>query len=326
MRAKTHKHQAAASSKSASQLHPRNRHQGRYDFPRLILADTALGDFVSVNAYGEQSIDFADPAAVRVLNRALLQDSYGIQCWDIPPQSLCPPVPGRADYVHYLADLLAAGNHGVIPRNQSIRVLDIGTGANCIYPLIGHSEYGWHFVATDISAEALANAQAILDANPTQAQHISLRLQPSPKHIFTNIMHEDEWFDLTLCNPPFHASRAEARTGTQRKWQNLGKQDALHHTNLNFGGEDAALWCEGGELGFIQRMITESAQIPTRAFWFTTLVSKSASLPGIYAALQQVRVHEHKTIAMSQGQKQSRLVAWNFLSPAQQAAWRKLRW
>ncbi len=313
---------------SANKLHPRNRLQGRYDFPLLLQADAALDKFVRVNEYGEKSIDFADPTAVKALNRALLKHSYGIQGWDIPPQNLCPPVPGRADYIHYLADLLAASNNGIIPTGKSIQVLDIGTGANCIYPLIGHSEYGWRFVATDIDAESLTNAQAILNANPGLTQQVTLRLQPSHDAIFKNIIRDDDWFDLTLCNPPFHASQAEARAGTQRKWKNLGKpgNENSTHPNLNFGGQDAELWCAGGEEGFIQRMIVESKKISTHCFWFTTLVSKSSSLPSIYAALNRAGVQEHKTIAMSQGQKQSRLVGWTFLNPVQQAGWRKLRW
>jgi len=291
-------------------------------------ADVELGKFVGVNAHGELSIDFADPLAVKALNRALLKDSYGIQAWDIPPRNLCPSVPGRADYLHYLADVLADRNGGVVPATEAMRVLDIGTGANCIYPLIGASEFGWRFVATDINSASLENAQAILAANPALAQRITLRLQPSPAAILEGMVFDDEWFDLTMCNPPFHASLAEASTGTQRKWKNLGKQEGEQTTNpgLNFGGQDAELWCPGGEQSFIQQMIKESAQIPTRCFWFSTLVSKSASLPSIYAALKRSKVLEHKTIAMSQGQKQSRLITWTFLNPTQQAAWRKTRW
>ncbi len=307
-----------------TKLHSRNRHQGKYDLARLMQANALLRDFVALNEHGDQSIDFANPLAVKALNRALLQDSYGIQDWDIPAQNLCPPVPGRADYVHSLADLLAASHGGVNPKKKLIQVLDIGTGASCIYPLIGYSEYGWRFVATDINVASLANAQAILDANPILASNITLRLQTSTHAIFKGVVYDDEWFDLSLCNPPFHASQAEARVGTQRKWQNLGKSE--ENTHLNFGGMDAELWCAGGEQDFILRMIKESAQIATRCFWFSSLVSKSASLPAIYAALKQVGVDEHKTVAMSQGQKQSRLVAWTFLNPAQQTAWRKLRW
>jgi 23S rRNA (adenine1618-N6)-methyltransferase len=315
---------AASVTAKGSGLHPRNRHQGRYDFERLLLADDSLAGFVSLNAHGDLSIDFADPTAVRALNRVLLRDSYGIRDWDIPPHNLCPPIPGRADYVHNLADLLAASNLGVIPKTA--QVLDIGTGANCIYPLIGYSEYGWDFVASDINVDSLANVEKILHANSAHAQHIQLRLQDDASAIFAGVVGTDEWFDLTMCNPPFHDSPGEARAGSKRKWQNLGKSSQQDEPALNFGGKDAELWCAGGEQAFIQRMIAESAQIPTHCYWFTTLVSKSATLPSIYAALKQAQVQTHKTINMHQGQKQSRLVAWTFLNPVQQAAWRKLRW
>lgn len=305
-------------------FHPRNRHQGHYDFPQLILAEASLAGFVHANPHGIASIDFADPAAVKALNRALLKAHYGVASWDIPPEYLCPAVPGRADYLHYLADILASGNNGKIPKH--ILALDIGTGANCIYPLIGQGEYGWQFVATDINAAALSNAQTILDHNPSIARRITLRLQTESNAIFSHIIKDDEWFDITLCNPPFHASKADASAGTQRKWRNLGKQSEQSAPSLNFGGQDAELYCAGGELAFILRMIAESANIPTRCFWFTTLVSKSANLPNIYAALKQAGVDQQLTITMHQGHKQSRLVAWTFLTSTQQAAWRKLRW
>ncbi|GGC62100.1 23S rRNA (adenine(1618)-N(6))-methyltransferase RlmF [Undibacterium terreum] len=309
-------------------LHPRNRHQGRYDFARLAAVDEELAQSLMTNPVGEQTINFSDAAAVKALNRALLKDSYGIQGWDIPADYLCPPIPGRADYLHYLADLLAesnAGKRGAIPRGSSVHVLDVGVGANCIYPLIGHHEYGWQFTGTDINPASLDNANKVLGANTGLQEAISLRLQTSSTSIFKGIVMDDEWFDLSLCNPPFHASAAEASAGTQRKWQNLGKS-AEASGALNFGGQNAELWCAGGEESFITRMIQESAQIPTRILWFSTLVSKSASLPGIYAALKKVGVQNSKTIAMSQGQKQSRLVAWTFLNSTQKAAWAKLRW
>lgn len=311
-----------------SKLHPRNRHQGRYDFARLVAADSALAVFVMRNEYGESSIDFADPVAVKALNSALLKSEYGILEWDIPEQQLCPPVPGRADYLHYLADLLTSTNKGVPPKKNLLSVLDIGTGANGIYPLIGVSEYGWQFTATDINAASLANVQRILDANPALAAKINLRLQPSANAIFNNIIVDDDWFDLSMCNPPFHTSMAEAQAGSQRKWNNLGKEKQADATTpiLNFGGRDAELWCPGGELTFIERMITESASIPGRCFWFSTLVSKSDNLPALKAALKRVKALEIKEIAMSQGNKQSRFLAWTFLTPPQQTAWKKLRW
>ncbi|MCF3993736.1 23S rRNA (adenine(1618)-N(6))-methyltransferase RlmF, partial [Pseudomonas aeruginosa] len=199
-----------AERKSASPLHPRNRHLGRYDFPRLIAGSPELERFVILNPYGRQSIDFADPAAVKAFNRALLQQFYDVREWDIPDGYLCPPIPGRADYLHYLADLLGASHDGLIPRGPGLRALDVGTGANCIYPLLGHHEYGWRFVGADIDPQSLASAAAILAANPRFAAAIELRRQPDRRQIFQGLIGVDERFDMTLCNPPFHASLDEA--------------------------------------------------------------------------------------------------------------------
>ena len=302
-------------------LHPRNRHAGGYDFAVLVKVSPELDRFVVRAPHGGPSIDFADPAAVKALNRALLAQAYGITGWDLPASYLCPPIPGRADYVHHLADLLAEANGGTIPRGAGVRVLDVGVGASAIYPLVGHREYGWSFVGSDIDAAALASAARILAANGL-GETIALRRQADPAAIFTSVVGPEEHFDLTLCNPPFHGSLREAREGTQRKWRNLGRGDSARPV-LNFGGRGAELWCEGGEAGFARRMIAESARIPGQVLWFTTLLSSSASLPAVHRTLRQAGAREVRTVAMAQGQKQSRFVAWTFLEPGARAAWAK---
>ena len=298
-------------------LHLRNRHGGGYDFPRLVAASPELGPFVRRAPYGGPSIDFADPAAVKALNRALLLEGYGIRGWDLPPGALCPPIPGRVDYLHHLADLLAEG--GPTPRGPAIRVLDIGTGASLIYPLLGHREYGWSFVGSDIEGAALASAARILAANPGLEAAIALRRQTDPQAIFRGVIGPEDRFDLTLCNPPFHGSPREAREAAQTKWRKLGR--SASGPARNFGGQGAELWCEGGEAGFIRRMVAESATLPAQVRWFTTLVSSSANLPGLQRALRQAGALEVRTVPMAQGQKQSRFLAWTFLEAAARKAW-----
>jgi len=312
---------------NTTSFHPRNRHQGRYDFAELLKASPALQAFVRPNAYADESIDFADPQAVRALNAALLAQQYGIKDWNIPPQYLCPPIPSRADYVHHMADLLAADNKGNVPTGSSVRLLDIGTGANCIYPLIAQREYGWQVVGSDIDAGALASAQAILDANHIPAAQIELRLQSDRNAIFKGVVKSGERFHFSLCNPPFHASMAEAQAGTRRKVGNLAKTakaalpkskgSGLGTVALNFGGQPNELWCPGGEEGFILRMIEESARIPQQCLWFTSLVSKAATLPALSRALQRVGVAHSQLIKMKHGQKESRVLAWSFLDAQQ---------
>jgi len=315
-----------AEPREKATLHPRNRHQGRYDFAQLIKSSPELGEFVVINPYGKESIDFANPTAVRVFNRALLKSYYGVAHWDIPADYLCPPIPGRADYLHFIADLLASSNDGVIPRGASIRALDIGMGANCVYPLIGHSDYGWQFLGSEIDPTAVAAATAIVKSNGL-SKAISLRLQSNRSHILLDLLRSDERFDLSVCNPPFHASIDEAQRGSQRKWRALGKADPKRKLPvLNFGGQSQELWCEGGEIGFVTQLINESKQVPRQVFWFSTLVSKASNLASIQSTLKKAGVVESHVVEMSQGQKQSRFVAWTFLDKAQQQAWRLERW
>ena len=289
-------------------LHPRNSHRFRYDFPALTGSCPELSGYVSSNKFGDQSIDFSDPAAVKTLNRALLKHFYNIEFWDIPEGYLCPPIPGRADYLHYAADLLASVNGGLIPRGHTIKVLDIGTGANCIYPLIGNSLYGWKFVGTEVDHLALRSAKGIVEANGL-SKVIDIRRQASASCIFEGVIKPGEQFSLTICNPPFHSSATEARVGTDRKWRNLGRKG---DAGLNFGGQNNELWCAGGEAAFVNRMIGESRSVADSVKWFSSLISKKDTLPGAYAALKKAGAADVRTINMAQGQKISRILAWTF--------------
>ena len=290
-------------------LHPRNRHAQGYDFPKLVAACPDLGPFLLHARHGGLSVDFSDPAAVLALNRALLAESYGIHGWDLPAGSLCPPIPGRADYLHHLADLL--DGDGAVSRGREVRVLDVGVGASLIYPILGQREYGWRFVGSDIDAAALTAATRILAANPGLEAAVELRRQADQGAIFTGIVQAAERFDLTLCNPPFYGSPREAREAAQAKWRKLGRGEA--RAARNFGGQDAELWCEGGEAGFILRMVAESVALGDRVRWFTTLVSSSRNLPAVDRALRRARARDIRTVPMAQGQKRSRFVAWSFL-------------
>jgi 23S rRNA (adenine1618-N6)-methyltransferase len=292
------------------QLHPRNRFRAGYDFDALVAHRPGLAAFVAPNAHGDRSIDYANPEAVKALNQALLAEAYGLT-WDVPPGYLCPPIPGRSDYLHHLADLLRAADAAPVPRGRSIAVLDVGTGASCIYPLIGASEYGWRFAGTETDPAALTWAKGLVAANRAVADLIECRRQSSPLACFTGVIKPEEVFDASMCNPPFHASAAEAAASSRQKRRHLGATRATMDVR-NFGGQGSELWCAGGELAFVQRMIAESAGIPRRCRWFTTLVAKSAHLPRLRHALRDVNAADVKTIEMSHGQKKSRILAWTF--------------
>ena len=308
-----------------SKLHPRSRHRGRYDFEQLIGSCAELASFVAPNKYGNESIDFADPHAVKMLNTALLKYFYDVDFWKIPDNYLCPPIPGRADYIHHIADLLAAKNDGKIPIGARITCLDIGVGANCIYPIIGSQEYDWSFVGSEIDPVSIAAANKIIQNNARLKNRIECRLQPDVKSILREIIRPNELFDLSICNPPFHSSPAEAKVETLKKLSNLSDQK-ITRPSRNFGGQNREIWCEGGEEQFVGKMIRESVDFRNSCFWFSTLISKKSSLKSIYAALKSAKAFEVRTISMGQGNKISRIVAWTFLDEEQQANWKKMRW
>ncbi len=308
-----------------SRLHPRNRNRERYDLKAMMETAPELQQYVKPNKYGVESLDFADPMAVRILNTALLNHYYNIKHWDFPQENLCPPIPGRADYIHHIADLLQASNYGNMPCGDKIICFDIGVGASCIYPVIGVTEYNWHFIASDIDPESVASAKAIVEANDILHGKVDCRLQQVSNDVFYGIILKEDKIDLCICNPPFHASAEEAKKSTQRKVKNLsGKRS--ENPKLNFSGMSNEIICAGGEHRFIHNMIRESRNFGQNCYWFSTLVSKQSNLKGIYSALERSDALQIKTIPMGTGNKSTRIVAWSFLSQEQQKVWREERW
>ncbi len=282
-------------------MHPKNIHNASYNFDDLILNQSKLARFVFTNEHGNKTIDFAKSDAVFYLNKAILLTHYNITDWRIPKGYLCPPIPGRADYIHHIADLFEESN-------KSLKGLDVGVGANCIYPILGLQIYNWNMVGCDISLEAVSAAKHNVSLTEGLNKKIEIRHQDNNANIFEGIIKKDERFDFTMCNPPFHTSEAEATKSTRLKLKNLKKEG---HSGLNFGGQANELWCNGGEALFIKRMIKQSVAFKSQVGWFTTLVSKKENLPKIYKQLDKLKA-THQTINMSQGNKQSRLVAWSF--------------
>ena len=281
--------------------------------------------YVKPNKFGVDSVDFSNLLAVKLLNKAILKHYYGIESWEFPNENLCPPIPGRANYIHHIADLLGESNFGAIPFGDKITCLDVGLGASCIYPIIGVTEYDWKFIGSDIDPKSIASAQNIVNSNSSLKDKVECRLQKNPKDVFRGIIGKEDKIDLTICNPPFHSSIEDAQKGTRRKIKNLsGKK--IKTPELNFAGIGNELICDGGEYQFIQNMIGESKKFSKNCYWFSTLVSKQSNLKGIYKILEKIEANQIKTIPMGTGNKSTRMVAWTFLSREEQKEWRETRW
>jgi len=139
-----------------SGLHPKNRFRTNYNFEELCKLHPELSQYIITNRAGLPSVDYNNPKAIKALNTALLF-TYNLNFWEFPDSNLCPPIPGRLDHILYLKDLIG--------EKKNVSVLDIGTGATLIYPLLGHSEFNWKFVGTDVNSKSLKNASKIISKN-----------------------------------------------------------------------------------------------------------------------------------------------------------------
>lgn len=296
-------------------FHPRNRHQGRYDFNQLQSCLPELTEFIKPNMAGETSIDFANPAAVKALNKALLLDYYQLAYWDIPSGFLCPAIPGRADYVHHIADLLAGDGLDV---TAPISGLDIGIGANAIYAIIAVMEYGWKMVGSDVEPQAIEAAERIVAQNDSLKGKLDCRLQARSEHFFRTIIREGERYSFSLCNPPFHASAQAASLANQRKQKGLGQRSS---STLNFGGQAHELWFPGGEERFVRMMAQESKHYADQCLWFTSLLSRKEHVRPLKKTLKKIGAVEVRLINMAHGQKKSRIVAWTFQAVEHRRKW-----
>jgi len=320
--------QRESKEQKKSKMHPKNRHRDSYDFNALIKTFPELAEHVIENEHGTITINFFVPESVKALNKALLMHYYDIEYWDIPEGYLCPPIPGRADYIHYMAQMLNDTNpsfsYGKVARGKNIKVLDIGIGANCVYPIIGQKEYGWSFIGTEIDGVAIQSARNIIRNNAALKHNVDLRIQTNPSHIFKGVLKQEDRIDLSICNPPFFSSFAEVQKMNKRKNSNLLKETSK--ANLNFGGTNTELWCEGGEDAFVATMILESKEFMHCCYWFSTLISKESHLIKAMKILRKVKASEVEVIPMAIGNKSSRILAWTFLKPDQQKHWIKKRW
>ncbi|MEJ6791340.1 MAG: 23S rRNA (adenine(1618)-N(6))-methyltransferase RlmF [Lacinutrix sp.] len=294
-------------------MNKKNKHKADYDFVKLIEVYSELQPYVFVNKYEKQTIDFADAKAVKALNTALLKTYYNIDFWQFPDTNLCPPIPGRVDYIHLVSDLLSASK-----LKKEICVLDIGTGASCIYPLLGNAEYNWQFVATDSNKKSIAYAEKIIIKNKLK-KAIQLKHQPNMESVFKGVISLKDKFSVSICNPPFFKDESEAFEATTRKLKGLGK--LTDFVTRNFAGQAHELCFKGGEKAFLHTYLYESSLFKTQCFWYTSLVSNKDNIKSMKKSLVKLGATTTKVIEMNQGNKRSRVLAWTFLTTKEQQDW-----
>ncbi len=275
-------------------MHLRNVHRYGYDFSKLAVTHPALESHLILNPAGATTIDFSKSSSILEFNTALLKHHYGVRYWKLPAGSLYPPIPGRADYIHHIADLVGKG---------AKKGLDVGCGASAIYPILGNAIYNYTMVGSEVDNDSVKHA---LD-NTLKNNQIEIRHQSDRSNILTGIIQEDEFYDFTMCNPPFYSSPEEAEKENLKKQRKLGTQE----DSRNFAGMAHELWCNGGEALFVKRLIKESSAFKNQVGWFTSLLSRKQHINKLEKQAKKQHA-EVKIIPMKTGNKESRIIAWRY--------------
>lgn len=179
-------------------MHPRNIFgQKQPDFKELALKHPQFRQNCSIGIGNKISYNFHNPEAIRILTEVLLREYFQLNV-SLPKNSLVPRVPQRLNYILLIEDLLIANN---LNKPSGI---DIGTGASCIFPLLGAKIYSWRFVATEINHESMVIAIQNVKQNDLCDK---IQIVHSKESFFEAALslneNQNKSFSFSMCNPPF---------------------------------------------------------------------------------------------------------------------------
>ncbi|RDW69312.1 hypothetical protein BP6252_08332 [Coleophoma cylindrospora] len=277
-------------------------YQEEIDFSKLALQDA---DFAKVLKSNGQ-LDFSNPEAVQQLTKSLLKRDFGLKT-SLPSDRLCPPVPNRLNYILWVQALLDCTSHtytDTYDPERQVLGLDVGTGASCIYPLLGCAQRpNWRFAGTDIDDKSLKYAQENIQLNNLDGR-VKLLKTSASGHLLPLDRLGFENIDFTMCNPPFYESNAEMLALAQSKQR---------PPNSACTGSANEMVTPGGEVAFITKMISESLLLRDRVQWYTSMCGRFSSITALIEILRKHEIDNYAIAELVQGSKTRRwVIAWSF--------------
>ncbi|XP_077579585.1 RNA N(6)-adenosine-methyltransferase mettl16 isoform X1 [Stigmatopora nigra] len=279
-------------------MHPRNRYKDKPpDFAYLASKYPEFQAHVQTNLSGKAVLNFKEPEAVRALTCTLLKEDFGLSI-EIPLERLIPTVPLRLNYIHWVEDLIDG-------QKQPRRGIDIGTGASCIYPLLGASMNGWFFLATEVDDICFDYATRNVEQN-NLSDLVKVVKVPQKTLLMDALKEETEIvYDFCMCNPPFFANQLEAKGVNSRNARRPPP------SSVNTGGV-TEIMAEGGELEFVKRIIHDSLQLKKRLRWYSCMLGKKCSLVPLKEELRKQGVPKVTHTEFCQGRTMRWALAWSF--------------
>ncbi|KAL2260433.1 hypothetical protein VTK26DRAFT_5546 [Humicola hyalothermophila] len=276
------------------------------DFNQLAKEDAAFAAFLN----GNGQLDFTNPAATMQLTKTLLDLDFGLKL-ELPKDRLCPPVPNRHNYILWLKDLMDSTSYDQPGRR--LCGLDVGTGASCIYPLLGTAQRPWCFVATDIDAKSLSYAKRNIELNGLR-DRIRLLERKVDDPLVPLGEAGIQSIDFVMMNPPFYDSEDDMLASAKKK-----ERPPFSACT----GAPVEMVCDGGEVAHVGRLLRESLVLRDRVQWYTSMLGKLSSLEALVEQLHANGIDNYAVTEFVQGTKTRRwALGWSFgpMRPADHAA------
>ena len=213
----------------------------------------------------EISFDWSNNNLSLLMTKSILDYYFNIKYYNIPKGYLIPPIPSRLNYLNLINKILIKEINSQSRYSSDIIGIDIGTGANIIYPILGNSIFNWKFICSEINDESYNNAKLILEKNNLENE-INLIKQKNKNNIFLNILNQENKYIFSLCNPPYYDYETEIKLDEKKR-----------DNEFNFD----EVYYKKGEFGFFQRYFIESTCYKKNVYLFTILIGKKANMENI---------------------------------------------
>lgn len=278
-------------------MHPRNIYKEKKpNFRELAVKYPEFRRHASQETSGKVTINFKEPDALRALSTALLKEDFGLDV-NIPADRLVPTIPLRLNYIHWIEDILKT------TWNDKIRGIDVGTGASCIYPLLGARMNGWKFLASEQDEKSTISARKNVEQNGLQhlIQVENVQIDSGLKELLPE---NDAAYDFCMCNPPFFGSQEEADGEFHRDGR------SKPHAASTANATESVTW--GGEFCFVNRLIKDSLQLRETIRVYTSMVGKKLNLTALKDELHNHKVPKVCSTEFCQGKTMRWGLAWSF--------------
>ncbi|KAI9710826.1 MAG: hypothetical protein M1828_002024 [Chrysothrix sp. TS-e1954] len=297
----------ASSSEASSTLEKARNGPLHVDIATLKAHDEA---FAEVLERKKGVTDFKDVETSLQMTKSTLKVYFDLVI-DLPEDRLCPPVPVRHEYIRWLHGLVDSTASDFrdecdVDRDSRVVGVDIGTGASCIYPLLGcASRRSWRFLGTEVDSKSFEYAVRNVKSNDLESR---VKLVKVPQQ--DDLLPLEKWnlknVDFAMCNPPFYKSEEYKHRSNEKKEM---------PPSAVCIGTDTEMVTPGGDLGFATRILQESQTHthPFRAKWYTCMLGKLASVDTLVARIKEVGITNWAIGCLAPGNKTRRwVVGWSY--------------